>query len=415
MKSETGITTNGNLQKTIFIVFLLFSIHFWGLKYIPQKLNVENMLTWMFCGYCLVMVFQKNTLHFKYAILFFLAGLAANTIPAYLNFRQSPIKTFLSFEFYFFILMYFLLHYLQIGRKYLENVIIVFGIIYSVFFAVQYLIYPTLIFKNQPSTAVEEIQLEIMGHGFLMLAYFLVLNRYLVNRRMINLFMSIGFFGVLVFCGFRSLVAGAVLVSAIMIFRIFRFSVKDFAIITFAVLFFIGLLQLKIVSDTIDKMIHKSESDVKLGKKYVRLIEMEFFFKKYPRDISYFILGGGKPSGANLWRYNPQAAMGLNYNIVWVDIGLLGFYIVIGGIATFGLLWYTLKAVFFKLPKDRFYLSSYFLYLFIVSFTNEEIYRNGIFVVHAIGLYLIDLAANEKSGSGDELALSETQIAAELK
>jgi hypothetical protein len=402
MKNETDLVNNGNVQKTIFVVLLLFSIHFWGLKYIPQKLNIENLLTWMVCGYCLVMVFQKTNLKFKYPILLFLVGLLANTIPAYMNFGQSPVKTFLSFEFYFFILMYFLMHYLNLGRKFLEKVIIVFGIIYSVFFTVQYLIYPTLIFKNQPSTAVEEIQLEILGHGFLMLAYFLVLNRYLINRRIIYLLMSLVFFGVQVFCGFRSLVAGAVLVSAFMIMRMLRFNVRDFAIITFAVLVFLGLLQIKVVSDTIDGMIHKSETDVKLGKRYVRLVEMEFFFKKYPRDISYYIVGGGKPSGVNLWRYNPNAAAGLNYNIVWVDIGLFGFYIVIGGIATFGLLWYTLKASAYKLPRDWLYLNSYFLYLFIVSFTNEEIYRNGIFVVHAIGLYLIDLAISEKTVAGEE-------------
>jgi hypothetical protein len=413
MKSETDLENTGNIQKTIFVVLLLFSIHFWGVKYIPQKLNVENMLTWMACSYCLVMVIKKSNLQFKFPIFLFLAGLVINTIPAYLNFGQNPVKTFLSFEFYFFILMYFLLHYLKLNRKFLENIIIVFGIIYSVLFTFQYLVYPFQIFKDQVSTAVEEIQLFILGHGFLVLAYFLVLNRYLVGRRIINLFMAIGFFAVSLFCGFRSLVGGAVLVSVYMFFRMFRFNVRDFAIITFALLIFIGLLQLKVVSDTIDGMINKSESDVKLGKKYVRLVEMEFFFKKYPKDISYFIVGGGKPSGANLWRYNPQASMGLNYNIVWVDIGLLGFYMVVGGIATLGLLWYTVKASFIKLPRDRIYLNSYFIYLFIVSFTNEEIYRNGIFVVHAIGLYLIDLAAIEKSEANDVNSLAETNLSAE--
>jgi hypothetical protein len=195
-----------------------------------------------------------------------------------------------------------------------------------------------------------------------------------------------------------------------MIMRMFRFNVKDFAIVTFAILLFVGLLQFKGVSDTLNGMISKSESDLKLGKSYVRIIEFEFFFKKYPQNMSYFIIGGGRPSGPNLWRYNPQAAMGLNYNIVWVDIGLLGFFMVIGGIATLGILWYTLKAIFIKLPRDYFYLSSYFLYLLIVSFTNEEIYRNGIFTVHAIGLYLIDVAVREKSESAVDNTLNESQL-----
>lgn len=108
----------------------------------------------------------------------------------------------------------------------------------------------------------------------------------------------------------------------------------------------------------------------------------------------------------------------MNYNIVWVDIGLLGFFVVVGGIALFGLLWYTFKAVFMRLPRDMLYLNFYFLYLFIVSFTNEEIFDDGIFTVQAVALYLIDLGANERkeskkadkeaAGSGFRRRLNET-------
>jgi hypothetical protein len=37
------------------------------------------------------------------------------------------------------------------------------------------------------------------------------------------------------------------------------------------------------------------------------------------------------------------------------------------------------------------------LYLLLVSFTNNEIYVDGIFTVQAVALYLIDQAANERS------------------
>jgi hypothetical protein len=99
-----------------------------------------------------------------------------------------------------------------------------------------------------------------------------------------------------------------------------------------------------------------------------------------------------------------------NYNIVWVDIGLLGFYIVVGCIAVLGILWYTIKSIFTRLPKDSIYLNCYFLYLLIVSFTNEEIYRDGIFTVQAIGLYLIDLASKEIPNSEDKAALNEVNF-----
>jgi len=388
-------------KKIVFIILLLFSIHFWDIRFIPQKFNLENLITWMVCLFSFIMILQKSNIRFRNAILLFIIGLIFNVFAAHINLGQSPKQTILSFGFYYFILMYFLLHYFELDRKFLENIIIVFAIIYSAIFVIQYLVYPFEIVKRAASTARLEFQPEIIGHGFLMLAYFLVLNRYLINRRFINIILALGFFIILFNSGFRSLVAGAVVATVFLVIRMVRLNVRDVAIVMFVAILFAGLTQFKGIADKIDQMINKTKSEIALGNRYIRKIEMDFFFNKYPDNISYFIIGGGKPSGENLYKYNP-AALGMNYNIVWVDIGLFGFYIVVGGIATLGLLWYTLKAVFFKLPRDRLYLNSYFLYLLIVSFTNEEIYRNGIFSVQAIGLYLIDIAANEKLVSGDE-------------
>jgi hypothetical protein len=145
-----------------------------------------------------------------------------NSVAAYFNLGQNPITTFLSFEFYWFILIYFLLHFFRIDRKFMENVIIVFGVIYSFLYVYQYRIYPDLIFRDDPNTAEWSWQFEILGHGFLMLAYFLVFNRYLINRKLIYIFMALGFLYVLVRSDFRTLIAGAAVVTVLMVFRTVR-------------------------------------------------------------------------------------------------------------------------------------------------------------------------------------------------
>jgi hypothetical protein len=411
MKSNIKTISYDNTKKVVFIILLLFSIHFWDLRFIPQKFNLENLITWMVCLFSFIMIIKKNNLRFRNAILLFIIGLIFNVFAAYINLGQSPKQTILSFGYYYFILMYFLLHYFELDRKFLENIIIVFAILYSAVFIIQYLVYPFEIIKRAASTARLEIQPEIIGHGFLLLAYFLILNRYFINRRLINIILALGFFLVLFKSGFRTLIFGAAMVTVLMVIRMFRFSLKDLAIVIFAALLFIGLIQFRGIAETIDGMINKTKNEIRLGNRYIRRVEIEFFFKKYPENISYFFIGGGKVSGKGLYHYNPKV-LGMNYNIVWVDIGLLGFYIVVGGIATLGLLWYTLKAIFFKLPRDRLYLSCYFLYLLLVSITNEEIYRNGIFSVQAIGLYLIDIAANERLESANETPVLETRFSA---
>jgi hypothetical protein len=65
-------------------------------------------------------------------------------------------------------------------------------------------------------------------------------------------------------------------------------------------------------------------------------------------------------------------------------------------VACLGLVWYSVKALLSRVPKDMMYLNFYFLYLLMVSFTTMEIYRGGVFAVEAIVLYLIDINRIEK-------------------
>jgi hypothetical protein len=395
IRSSDNSAENG-IKKVIFIILVILSIHIWELRYIPQLIKSENLLVWMICIFSFFLVMGRSNMKFKYAILLFLTGLVLNTMAAYMNLGQSPVKTILAFEYSYFILIYFLLHYLNLSRKFLENTIIAFAIIYSVVFLAQYAVYPTIILRSDKNTAVLSKQFEILGSGFLVLGYLLSLNRYLIYRGLKNILLAVGFIIILFLSDFRTLLAGAAVVTLLLLLRIVH-RPKDIIKLVFVVLILFGLTQYQAFTKIINNMVAQTENNIKEGEKYVRFVELEFFLKRYPQNISYFIIGGGRASGENLYRYNREAAFGMNYNIVWVDIGLIGYYIVIGGIATLGLLWYSLKAISIKLPRDRLYLNLYFLYLIIVSFTNEEIFRDGIFTVQAIALYLIDISSVEKS------------------
>lgn len=395
IRSSDNSAENG-IKKVIFIILVILSIHIWELRYIPQLIKSENLLVWMICIFSFFLVMGRSNMKFKYAILLFLAGLIFNTMAAFMNLGQSPVKTILAFEYSYFILIYFLLHNLNLSRKFLENTIIAFAIIYSVVFLAQYAVYPTIILRSDKNTAVLSKQFEILGSGFLVLGYLLSLNRYLIYRGLKNILLAVGFIIILFLSDFRTLLAGAAVVTLLLLLRIVH-RPKDIIKLVFVVLILFGLTQYQVFTKIINNMVVQTGNNIKEGEKYVRFVELEFFLKRYPQNISYFIIGGGRASGENLYRYNREAAFGMNYNIVWVDIGLIGYYIVIGGIATLGLLWYSLKAISIKLPRDRLYLNLYFLYLIIVSFTNEEIFRDGIFTVQAIALYLIDISSVEKS------------------
>ena len=389
--------TNQLIKNFIFIILILFSIHFWDLEGIPfLSYKMEDFITWAVSIYCMLMVIKNKNLRFKYPIFLFLAGLFANSLAAYINFRQNPYQTLMSFNFFYAILLYFAFHHLKPEKKFVENTIVVLGILYSIIFTWQYKVYPDEIFNNSTKTAVNALQFEILGHGFLMLAYLLLLNRFLTNHRIINSLIALILFYVLLKSDFRTLIAGAVIVTFFLIIRSFRINAFYFLMVFVLLILFLGLSQYKGTTNIVNKMVTKTQNEMEEGDQYVRNVQLEFYYKVYPQNITYYLIGGGKPAGSNLFNIRDETWQ-MNYNIVWVDIGLFGFFIVVGGLATAGLMWYTIKAVFARVPKHMFYLNFYFLYLVLVSFTNEEIFDNGMFTVHAIGLYLIDIALDEKS------------------
>jgi hypothetical protein len=400
MKSETQIKyeEHGGFYKPLFIIVILCSICFWNLKPFPPIFNIYHFIGWGFCGLAVLLVWNKPGLSFKYPIFLFLFGLLANFFASYKNLHQNLYESFFSFSFYYFILIYFLLHFMKLKAGFVENTILVFAFLYSLIFIYQYKAYPRVIFNFSAQTALEEKQFEILGHGFLVLGYLLALNKFLMKYRWIYLALAMAFMLVLFKCGFRTLIGSALAASVIMIARLIRFNIRDMILGIVVVLGFLALSQYKSVSHIIDNAISKTESNMKEGKAYIRNVEKEYYYNVYPRNISYYVIGGGKPAGRSLYRFDYDiSTVKLNYNIVWVDIGLIGFYFVVGGITLLGMLWWALKAIFSKLPREMTYLSFYFLYLLFTSFTNEEMYRDGIFTVQAIALYLVDLGVRKRT------------------
>lgn len=389
------------MKKILFFLLLLCSIHFWGFVYIPQGVNnITNAISLLIMGISLVKVINKKGLHFKTPVIIFLAGLFLNIIVAYINHGQSPVDSFLAFGSFYFVLFYFTLHEMELDRKYLENIIIIFALVYSVFYIVQVIAYPRPIFTTDLHVDRGTIRLRIEGNGFLVLAFFLLLNRYLIDQKLKNVFLMGFFFIILLKGGFRTLTFAVLILTVFMYFKLIRYAVKNYLTIILAMLFVIGLAQSRGTSAIFKKMIYTTQAQKEEGDNYIRMRQLEYFFKRYPENASYYIFGGGIPAGDG---YNVQKMTYIvqTQGFYFVDLGLMGFYIVIGAVATLGIVWFALRAIMFKMKPWNLYLNFYFLYLFLVSFTTMEIYRAGIFAVEAIALYLIDLSAKEESISVD--------------
>jgi len=377
------------------VILILLSIHFWGYVGInPSLYSLTNLLALGIMGISMVRTLGTPNLRFSSFIFLYLFGIILNILSAKINNGQSLRDTTFSFFNYYFIIFYFYLHDKKISRKDLEVIILVFAVLYSIFYLWQEEVFPRRLFHGSIYSNRGTLRIRIEGNGFLMLAYFMLLTKFLLQRKIWQIVLAVIFFVILLKGGFRTLTAGAILLSGLTLLIMVKYSPVNYLMIVIVTVLFIGVLQLPGYSYIINSMINTTEEQQEQGDEYIRHQQYEYFTEAYPKNSSYYIVGGGLPGG-----YGPYADyMGLlveQYGFYWVDLGLIGFYFVIGLIALLGLLGYSLKGVFLKLPPDGLYLNMYFAYLIIVSVTTMEIYRPGIFVVQAIGLYLIDIARDE--------------------
>ncbi len=379
------------INRALLIFLLLSSIHFWRFIYIPSNFfNLTDVFALLILGFSTLKVIQADSQRFKNAIIIFFIGLIVNIFSAYIHQDQSIRDSFLAFGSYYFILFYFYLHYNNVNRAFLERLILIMAISYSAFYIIQYIAFPSWIFNVATMHRGRgTIRILIEGNGFLVLGYFLSLNRYVMNRQIKYLLFSLGFFTILLLGGFRTMIFAVTLLSGFLLIKLIRYSIFNYVLIFIAAILIIGLFQFEGTSTILNEMIRTTTTQIAEGKEYIRLIEFDYFFYKYPKSISYFLIGGGIPGGTSTYGYFMRYIAG-NYGLYWVDLGILGFYIIIGLPALIGLLWYSIKAIFTKVPSDMIYLNIYFAYLLLVSFTTMEIYRNGIFAVQALVLYLID-------------------------
>lgn len=385
------------MKNIISILLLLIAIHFW--RYIgisPTFLKLTDLAAYAVMGISFISMVQNKNLRFRYGIMFFLLGLILNIFSAYFKHGQEFKDTFLSMGYFYFILLYFFFHEIKPSKKDLENIIVGFALVYTIFFFVQRFAFPRIYFLENIFYDRGTVRMRISGDGFLMLAYFLLLNRYLLKHKIRDLVIALLFFLVLLLSGFRSLTAGCVLLSGFLFLKLVKYSPLNYVLIILAVVAFIGILQLESTSNIIDEMIHASEQQKEQGDRYIRKIQFEYFTKQYPQNNSYYIVGGGFP-GARGGYSHQMGWMVQEYGFYWVDLGLMGFLLVMGGIATLGLLFPVFNGIFMKLPTDSLYLNVFLVFLVITTnITLDQLYRFGMFGVIGIVLYMIDISRDEK-------------------
>ena len=151
------------------------------------------------------------------------------------------------------------------------------------------------------------------------------------------------------------------------------------------------LLYLTPIFQTVfERMMERQESDQTFGNKdYIRYATLFHYYGNHYKSAVEVFLGSGLCNRALRTSYSLEIVRNESYGLHYYDWGLLGISWMTGVLSLIGMLWWSLKAAFAKLPKKYLYLSVWFGYILTCAFTSAEFVRQGCFLIQAICLYLI--------------------------
>lgn len=383
---------NKALNYFVFLIIIFCSIHFWRPLAVPPKIfNITDLIGLSLIGIWFLRIKEPlgNTLFSKY-LLFLLIGIFINILTTYYFQGQTMFDSFVSFGPYYFIFIYFFLLKADIDRESVEKFVIFFGLLYIVVHFIQFLAYPTALFKtNIFMESRGTIRFKMEGNAFLSLLYFYSLNKYLTKLKIIYLIVTIVCFIIFFMQGFRTLLVLYSLGAIILMFRLVKIELKHFV--------YLGLLiggiylfsQNSYIKNIYKNQVETSVEQADQGKDYIRILELNYFTGDFVKNNWLYFWGSGLSNPKSDYGKH-LASLEDSYNLYWVDIGLIGFYIMMGAIITISLISLTIKAWFSKCDRENQYLGIFFIFLFFSSFTTVELFRSGSLGTIGIALYLIE-------------------------
>ena len=110
-------------------------------------------------------------------------------------------------------------------------------------------------------------------------------------------------------------------------------------------------------------------------------------------------MGSGIPNRLIISDYSKYYDGLESFGIHYYDWGILGMSWMMGFMSLIAMVWYSVKAFFTKVPRNKLYLTLWFGYLLACGFTSAEFVRQGCFLIQGIVLYLIHMYSDEKNNN----------------
>lgn len=386
-----------------YIIILLFLVlnHFFGAFPMSFSITVPILL------FCLYMGWKQPTDYRKIFLLIFV-GILASMVSCMINRGQSIIDSIKAMPNYFGLLFYFFLKWRKFKLTTVQSALVWLIIVFDILYIAQYyLIDYGINFLNiddwMLSDSTEGNRLRVMSSGLYSLGMFYgIVQWYITHKNKYLALFIVGAF-VMLLTGYRQFLVSTLVALLFMIYKLDkRVKLKHIGFVAAIVVVGYVLYQIPVVQGKIAGMIERNDTGASLDNKdYIRVIQWEFFNHEYFKNGWEHFFGSGLPLPGAKSGFGKYFQTLTDQGLQYVDWGIIGASWMLGVLTFVGYVWMSLAAILKRVPSVYLYISLWYIFLLSSSITNWEFFRDGNFLVHAMALYIIELASkeNEKNKS----------------
>jgi hypothetical protein len=382
-------------NKSIILFIMLCSISFFMLRGVGKG---DRVLDFMGIGLIVLFIllfsiYSNKVETFKpkysiYIILMFIGIIVSSLSCSYIH-DQSLVLTIYQQRSTYFLLFYFVLHFMRPNPHWIKDLIFYFAIAGAIIYLLQYFAYPFRITETKMFYDRGTLRIFLPGSTFLHLGYFLSIDQYFRNKELKYGIGALLLFVIAILSGFRMILALYVLITAAYILLSKQIKNKILIIFLISLISVAGFLAFQQI---INEMRTSAERETSQGEDYVRVRAASYFLSEIDKNRVTLITGNGQPNDKS--NYGQRLGlMKVYYGYYLSDCGIIGSLYKFGIIFVIPALLLFFTLIFTKYDRE-FFFSKLFLILnisnlFIGFYTFEA--GEGAIVISCI-MYFSDMS-----------------------
>ena len=398
-------------QLVVFFVFLA-SATFFRLTYLPKNLMLAlsfGAIVLMAVTLIITMIYDRGQ-QFKKQFgvpvgLIFLALILA-VYGAKWGHDQSFLLSAWAQYYMYFYLFYLFLHAIRMRPEELEKLIIIMAVLYVGLFAIQYVMYPRMIFGARAQEARGTIRIFLPGGSFAGLMYFYFLQSIFDRNKLIYIVFCIAFLTIPFLQGTRSSIV-TILFGTVMYVLVSK-RVKSKVLVTMLMLAGVVLVYF-IFQDIITNLIEVSQKQSAQEGDDVRVAATKFYLNDFYTSNLNYLIGNGEshmmsPYGMQVWYYKS------NYGFYQNDLGIVGEYTKFGVLYVITVFLMLRKLFVIKIEPKYAYIKYWAVLLIINELLGGSFSRPAAIIVICSVFYIYDVSSFELKHPEDEVEDEEEAL-----